>query len=141
VNSRTLTLALDSVDWQPHTSAMAAPTSVVEVTDPRDDHRRLRLSWHPERSELIVSHWRDNVCIATTPVGVKELAGLIGLLVQALQDAATRPPSLARPGYEQSRSRFWARCVTWGRRYLDGTVFAVARRRSRLRAANVRRAA
>jgi len=58
-------MPLDSAYLQPHTSAMAPPSSVVEVTDPRDDRRRLRVSWHPERRQLIVSHWRDNVCIAT----------------------------------------------------------------------------
>jgi hypothetical protein len=123
---------------------MAAPTSVVEVTDPRDDHRRLRLSWHPERRELIVSHWRDNVCVATTPVGVKEIAGLVGLLVQALQDAATSSPASAKPSYQNSHSAFWRRFLTWGRRHLTGAVSAVARHRRRLRATeegNVRRVA
>jgi hypothetical protein len=112
---------------------MAAPTSIVEVTDPRDDDRRLRLSWHPERRELIVSHWRDNVCVATTPVGVKEVAGLIGLLVQAPQDAATSSPALAKPSNQTSHGRFWRRFLAWSRRHLNGTVTAVARHRRQLR--------
>ena len=112
---------------------MAPSASAVEVADPRDDHRRLRLSWHPERCELIVSHWRDNVCVATTPVGVKEIAGLIGLLVQALDDAATRPPTLAEPSHREDQRRFWRQLLYWSRRHLNDTVSAVASYRRRRR--------
>jgi len=123
---------------------MAPSASAVEVTDPRDDHRRLRLSWHPERRELIVSHWRDNVCVATTPVGVKEIAGLIELLVKALEDAATSSPAPAEPTYQDNQHRFWRQLLHWSRHRLDDTVSAIARHTGRLHAAddgNVRRIA
>jgi hypothetical protein len=110
---------------------MAAPSSVVEVTDPRDDHRRLRVSWHPERRELIVSHWRDNVCVATTPVGVKEIAGLIGLLASALQDAAMSPPALPEPRYQTTRDQLSERFLTWIRHRLNDFISAAARHRGR----------
>lgn len=130
-----LSIVLDSVYRQPHTSAMAPPSSVVEVTDPRDDHRRLRVSWHPERSELIVSHWRDNVCVATTPVGVREIAGLIGLLARGLQDAATSPPLLAKPAYQATRGPLSGRFLTWTRHRMNDLVTALAKHRGGLHSA------
>jgi hypothetical protein len=123
---------------------MAAPSSVVEVTDPRDDHRRLRVSWHPERRELIVSHWRDNVCVATTPVGVREIAGLIGLLARALQDAAMSPPVPPGPEYQATRGPLSRRFLTWIHPRLNDLVSAVAKHRGRLHVAedgNIRRIA
>jgi len=93
---------------------------------------------------LIVSHWRDNVCVATTPVGVKEIAGLIGLLVRALQDAAMSPPALAEPGPETSRGRLWKQFLPWSQRRLNGFVSAVAKHRRHLSIAedgNTRRVA
>jgi len=144
ISSRMLPVVLDSANRRPHTSTMAAPSSVVEVTDPRDNHRRLRVSWHPERRELIVSHWRDNVCVATTPVGVREIAGLIGLLARALQDAAITPPGLPEPGYQATRDPLSRRFLTSIRRRLNELVSAVAKHRGRLHIAedgNVRRVA
>jgi hypothetical protein len=114
---------------------MAPPSSVVEVTDPRDDRRRLRVSWHPERRELIVSHWRDNVCVATTPVGVREIAGLIGLLARALQDAAMSPPVPAEAGYAATPGPMPRRFLTWIRHRTNDMITAVAKHRGRLHTA------
>jgi hypothetical protein len=119
--------ALDSVYPWLHTSVMAAPRSVVEVIDVRDDHRRLRLSWHPELREIIVSHWRDNVCVATTPVGVKEIAGVIGLLVQALQDSAMTPPADSASRARESSGRTWRRYLVWSRRRLLAAMLRLQR--------------
>lgn len=88
---------------------------------------------------MIVSHWRDNVCVATTPVGVKELAGLIGLLVRALQDSvATSSPT---PGTESIGGWSWKGLVARSRRRL---VAPLLRHRAHARLAgddNVVRAA
>lgn len=74
---------------------MGREAQLVEVADPRYSNGHLRLSWHPVRQTLVVSHWRDGVCVATTPVALPDIPALIGLLVSALQDAATT----SRPEY------------------------------------------
>jgi hypothetical protein len=77
---------------------------------------------------VIVSHWRDNVCVATTPVGVNEIAALVGLLVGALHDAAAGVPAFEEPGDQAGRRRLW-RFVIWGRYRLNALLGAVARHR------------
>ena len=80
---------------------MARLGSHLDIGDPRGDGRFLRLSWHQNRRVIVVSQWREGVCISSTPVGIEHLAKLVGFLVGALQEAvslpvvpaATRPPS------------------------------------------------
>lgn len=71
------------------------------MRDQRDTGGRLRLSWHADRRVLVVSHWRGAVCVATTPVDVSALPGMIGLMVGALSEAAGSGPAgglRGRPG-------------------------------------------
>jgi hypothetical protein len=42
---------------------------------------------HPEQGKVVLSHWRDGVCAASTPVEVGELPELIAVLADALGDA------------------------------------------------------
>jgi len=73
-------------------------TRRIYVPDVRGNDQYLRATWHPETAVVVVSHWVGEVCVASTPVGVADLSNLIGLLVTALQDAATRPlPETATP--------------------------------------------
>ena len=60
---------------------------------------------------MVLSHWRDGICVASTPVDLAELPALIGVLAEALGDAATTPSptieSPAKPSLLQwLRSRF-----------------------------------
>jgi hypothetical protein len=60
---------------------------------------------------VVLSHWRDGVCVASTPVDIEELPGLIGVLVGALGDAAagSDPPASMNPPpstWSNLRSRF-----------------------------------
>jgi hypothetical protein len=62
---------------------------------------------------VVLSHWRDGVCVASTPVDLCELPALIGVLVEALGDAAAiSPPPVSRghPGqpsiWRQLRDHF-----------------------------------
>jgi len=66
-------------------------TQRVYLPDVRGNDKYLRATWHPDTQAVVLSHWVDDVCVASTPVGVAELSTLIGLLVGALQDSATRP--------------------------------------------------
>jgi hypothetical protein len=70
----------------------------VFVPDVRDDLRYLRVTWHADRRLLVLSHWRDDVCLASTPIELSEISKLIGLLVSALEDAAMPAPQVAAGG-------------------------------------------
>lgn len=62
-----------------------------QVPDQRDGGRHLRVSWHPTRRVVVFSHWRDGVCVATTPVELAEIPSIIAVLVKALGDASQSP--------------------------------------------------
>ena len=55
---------------------------------------------------MVLSHWREGICVASTPVDVTELPALIGVLVDALGDAAATPPS---PAMTPTRRSLWSR--------------------------------
>ena len=48
----------------------------------------------------MLSHWRDGVCVASTPIELSEVSALIGVLADALGDAigatAPAPPASQR---------------------------------------------
>ena len=67
-----------------------------QIPDQRDGSRHLRVSWHPTRRVVVFSHWRDGVCVATTPVELAEIPSIIAVLVKALGDAS-QSPSVPRP--------------------------------------------
>ena len=53
---------------------------------------------------MVLSHWRDGVCVASTPVDLVELPALIGVLAEALGDAAavSPPPTGGGPGRQST---------------------------------------
>jgi len=94
----------------------AARSLRVFVPDARDELRYLRVTWHPERRLVVLSHWRDDVCLASTPIELSQISKLVGLLVDALEDAAvgvakvTAPPQGPDPGVSpRPRWREWLR--------------------------------
>ncbi len=62
--------------------------------DARGDDRALRVSWHSESDLVVLSLWRDNVCVASFRLAVDEVPVLIDLLREGLDRA-----------YDASRSR------------------------------------
>ena len=76
-------------------------TRRVFLPDARDNDQYLRATWHPDTAMVVMSHWVGDVCVASTPVGVAQLATLINLLVGALQEAVSTsaevPTTLASP--------------------------------------------
>jgi hypothetical protein len=67
----------------------------MEIPDVRDRRRLLRLSWHRSRRAVVVSQWRDGVCVASTQIELTDVPEVINLLVRALQEgavAAVVPP-------------------------------------------------
>ena len=60
------------------------------VPDSRPGDRCLRVSWHPETSTVVFSHWVEGLCVASTPVSVGDAAAVSRFL------AATLPIETAR---------------------------------------------
>ncbi len=55
--------------------------------DARGDGRALRVSWHSESEMVVLSLWRDNVCVGSFRLSVDEVPDMIDLLRAGL-DAA-----------------------------------------------------
>jgi hypothetical protein len=59
---------------------------------------------HPEQGKIVLSHWRDGLCVASTPIELNEVSALIGVLADALGDAidvqpVTPIPPVKRPSF------------------------------------------
>ena len=61
------------------------------LPDVRGEERYLRVTWHRDSSTIVFSHWRGDVCVASTPISLNDASRLIGLVVGALKDAAAYP--------------------------------------------------
>jgi hypothetical protein len=59
----------------------------LSIPDSRGQGATLRVTKHPEQRKVVLSHWRDGVCVASTPVDLNEVPSLIGVLADALGDA------------------------------------------------------
>ncbi len=85
--SMTFRQGIDRSGERVHTQPMGR-LHVVEAADQRRGDSRLRMSWHDDKEVLVVSHWRGPICVASTPVEVKDLPGMITLMAQAIEEAA-----------------------------------------------------
>jgi hypothetical protein len=91
----------------------------VFIEDLRRDGMFLRVTWHPEHSAFVLSHWQQDVCVAATRVAVEDVAPVVALLTNGLADAlvSTRQmppaPPTRRPNSRQrllqKMSLVWAR--------------------------------
>jgi hypothetical protein len=59
----------------------------LSIPDARGQGATLRVTCHPQQNKVVLSHWRDGVCVASTPIDLTEVSTLIGLLADALGDA------------------------------------------------------
>ncbi|QKE84625.1 hypothetical protein [Arthrobacter sp. NEB 688] len=64
----------------------SVPGRSAVVPDARGEGRALRVTWHPEAGVVVLSVWRDNVCVATTRLSPDEAAGLVEVLASGLAD-------------------------------------------------------
>jgi hypothetical protein len=65
----------------------------LSIPDARGDGATLRVTRHPKQRKIVLSHWRDGVCVASTPVELHEVPALIGVLADALGDAIDAMPT------------------------------------------------
>ena len=47
----------------------------------------LRVTWHPEHSAFVLSHWQQDVCVAATRVAAEDVAPVVALLTNGVSDA------------------------------------------------------
>lgn len=80
----------------------------VFVEDARRNGQFLRVTWHPERQQFVVSNWEDTACVGATRVDVAQVPAVVGLLVEGLADAvAARPAAPPTPLTLRAHLRTW----------------------------------
>jgi hypothetical protein len=73
---------------------VGAPPNRINISDSRGQKAYLQVTRHRDQRKVVLSQWRDGTCVASTPLDVSELPGLISVLAEALGDATTMPPRL-----------------------------------------------
>jgi hypothetical protein len=71
--------------------ATASARRRVFVEDARRNGQFLRVTWHAEQQQFVVSNWDDNLCVGATRVRVEDVPELVSLLVEGLAQAAVSP--------------------------------------------------
>ncbi len=63
------------------------------ILDSRRGGRALRVSWHPETDQVVLSLWRENVCVGSFRLDADEVPDLIESLRAGLTDTTQRASS------------------------------------------------
>jgi hypothetical protein len=61
--------------------------------DARGGARALRVSWHAESDLVVLSLWRDNLCVASFRLSIEEVPDLIEMLRAGLDRAYRHAPT------------------------------------------------
>lgn len=74
---------------------MPDPEVGAVFLDPRGGGRALRVTWHVDRPDadeglVVLSLWRDNVCVGSFRLGPEQVPGLIALLAHGLDESQAR---------------------------------------------------
>ena len=56
------------------------------------DNRFLRVTWHPEGAQFVISHWQGDVCLAATRVA-DDTPELLAFLANGLASSNTPDPA------------------------------------------------
>lgn len=69
------------------------------VEDARRNGQFLRITWHRDRQQFVVSNWDGTVCVGATRVGVEDAPALIDVVARGLAEAAVdgQPASATAP--------------------------------------------
>ena len=89
---------LDTTAWKVH-NRHVGPTR-LNIPDARGRGATLRVTRQPGQRRVVFSHWSDGRCVASTPIELGEVPGLIAVLVDALGvavDMGNRAVSRANP--------------------------------------------
>ena len=101
----------------------------VFVEDVRRNGQFLRVTWHSEQQQFVVSNWDDTLCVGATRVPVDAVPDLVGLLVEGLADASARPATAPPPSSLREHLTAWWR--ERGRRAVVVPLRSAATDRSR----------
>lgn len=123
-------MSVDRHRPESHTGDMPGAERVVHIADPRNRGRYLRASWHPSRRLVIISQWRDGICVASTPIEIGEIGALVDLFVAALRDALTGPTAVREATFASLRGDLREVVRRWVRPRA-ATVIALAPKRLR----------
>jgi hypothetical protein len=63
----------------------------VLVDDTRRNGAFLRITWHADGRQFVVSNWDGQVCVGATQVSVEDAPRIMALLAEGLADAASHP--------------------------------------------------
>ena len=106
-DDRTLETDIDQAE-----SNVMRPRSLT-IPDARGHGGSLRVTRHPEQRKVVISHWRDDVCVASTPIEIGEVPALLGVLADALGDAvrsgSSSPADTSRDPQLLDRIKRWLR--------------------------------
>jgi len=67
----------------------------LTLRDARGTGAVLRITDHPDEGKVVFSHWRGEVCVASTPIELMDLLALVEFLSAAAKRPAADPSSLA----------------------------------------------
>ena len=98
---------LDTGSVEVHTLCVGSLPNRLNIPDARGRGASLQVTSHSGQRKVVLSHWRDGICVASTPVDLSELPALIGVLAEALGDAASTAPASAAEGL--TKPTFWHR--------------------------------
>lgn len=101
---------------------MPGAAAAVEISDIRKRGRVLRLSWHVSRRAVVVSQWRDGVCVASTPIELADVPDVVNLLVQALSEGAKTGATPTAPTVASLRADIGSIARSWLRPHLASIV-------------------
>ena len=73
------------------------PAAASVFIDARGAERALRLSWHTEADLVVLSMWRDNVCVGSFRLAIDEVPDLIGFLSAGLGSSYAAATRTAHP--------------------------------------------
>ncbi len=92
-------MPVDSFGDAVHTFSVSGLPNRLNIPDARGSGAYLRVTRHPDQQKVVLSHWRDSVCVASTPVDISDVPSLIGVLAEALGDAVVMSgsTSVSRP--------------------------------------------
>lgn len=81
------------------------------VEDARRNGQFLRITWHRDRQQFVVSNWDGTVCVGATRVRVEDAPALIDVVARGLADAAvdSRAPVVPAPMGLFEHLRAWWR--------------------------------
>jgi hypothetical protein len=79
----------------------------LSIPDARGNQAYLRVTRHPAERKIVVSHWRQGLCVASTPVELSEVPALISVLAAALGDAVGSAAPAGVPAAVPARTPVW----------------------------------